>query len=93
MPTNRYTEWKALGRFNWDKATDAERLAWCREQLAATEAERVKAKKRLDAALDRKIKAERAWAVADGEHHTLSERIAGLNGHVSSLSGAAAGKP
>lgn len=86
MP-NRYTDWKDLGRFDWDAATDAERLAWCRGQLAKVAAEQAKAKKRLDAAAERKLKAERAHTLARDEHHTLSERIAGLNGHVRHLTG------
>lgn len=68
--------------FDWDTASDAERLAWAEKQLAITERRLATATANLSALANRKAALDRQFAEASDAKHALSERASALRGHV-----------
>lgn len=76
-----------MERFDWYAASDAKKLAFCLDQKVKLSAQQAKVQAKLDALNKRKRKLDEQVYEANEDHHFFSERIAGLNGHISRLGG------
>lgn len=71
--------------FDWDTATDAERLVWAQRELARALPRLASAQAKHEKIMRRKLAIDRQERDAREAAHAISETCAGLRGHIRRL--------